>query len=130
MRRFLRLMKPVQFAGEAGAGAGLFPGLPPFSAYPRMFPLCRRFPVLGRAAAGRQQVFPLVEFESFPHAAYFVEKFPASVRKFFIVGWAGLRLCGTGKNQVTYLQVGDGAAVRARLGVDFTAQAQDPSPVL
>ena len=34
----------------------------------------------------------------------------------------------TGENQVTYLQVGDGAAVRARLGVDFTAQAQGTLP--
>ena len=116
MRRFLRLMKSVQFAGKPGPARACSRGLPPFSAYPRMFPLWR------------QQVFPLVEFESFPHAAYFVEKFPASVRKFFIVGWAGLRLCGTGENQVTYLQVGDGAAVRARLGVDFTAQAQGPLP--
>lgn len=97
MRRFLRLMKPVQFAGKPGPARACSRGLPPFSAYPRMFPLCRRFPVWGGRRLGRQQVFPLVEFESFPHAAYFVEKFPASVRKFFIVGWAGLRLCGTGK---------------------------------
>ena len=32
-----------------------------------------------------------MEFESFPHAAYFVEKFPASVRKFFIVNAYGQR---------------------------------------
>ena len=116
--------------GEAGAGAGLFPGASSF------FPLIRgcfrcaaAFRFWGGRRLGRQQVFPLVEFESFPHAAYFVEKFPASVRKFFIVGWAGLRLCGTGKNQVTYLQVGDGGGCKgARLGVDFTAQAQGPLP--
>ena len=71
-------------------------------------------------------------------AGFFVEKFPASVRKFFIVGWAGLRLCGTGKNQVTYLQVGDGAAVRAQQVLCLLHQhsaysrlrRRDPSPVL
>ena len=54
MRRFLRLMKPQQFAGkpaEPGQGQACFRELPPFSAYLQVFPLCRRFPVLGRAVA-------------------------------------------------------------------------------
>ena len=59
MRRFLRLMKPVQFAGKPGPARACSRGLPPFSAYPRMFPLCRRFPVLGRAAAWAPAGLPI-----------------------------------------------------------------------
>ena len=52
MRRFLRLMKPEQFAGKpAEQEQACFRGLPPFSAYLQVFPLCCRFPVLGRAVA-------------------------------------------------------------------------------
>lgn len=97
MRRFLRLMKPVQFAGKPRPARACSRGLPPFPLIRGCFRCAAAFRFWGGRRLGRQQVFPLVEFESFPHAAYFVEKFPASVRKFFIVGWAGLRLCGTGE---------------------------------
>lgn len=50
--------------------------------------------------------------------------------KLLVVGRSGFRIRGTGEDQVADYQVGNGAAVRPRLGVDFTAQAQGAFPRL
>lgn len=50
--------------------------------------------------------------------------------KLLVVGRSGFRIRGTGEDQVADYQVGNGTAVRPRLGVDFTAQAQGAFPRL